>query len=168
MLNQSYKRGAVQSFLHSTNASYQQKTTTTSIISSRSTHPVSTMSSHVLMVKNPITGRFISFDGSDIVTTLTQSTADNFIVEQNGTDRFLRPYNSASDRLLRIPESQCEQGLDTSPTGSVIHTSPGGTNTGVKVFVMDNTTLEKWYLRVHMITREVSLECQTALDNVSG
>ena len=126
------------------------------------------MSSHVLMVKNPITGRFISFDGSDIVTTLTQSTADNFIVEQNGTDRFLRPYNSASDRLLSIPESQCEQGLDTSPTGSVIHTSPGGTNTGVKVFVMDTTTLEKWYLRVDIITRDVSLECQTALDNVSS
>lgn len=96
------------------------------------------------------------------------SFADNFVIEDAGVSQFLRPYNSALDRLHRIPASQCQQGLDTSSTGSVIHTSPTGTSTGVQVFIMDSTSGDKWYLRVDVITRNVSLECQSALDNVSS
>ena len=93
---------------------------------------------------------------------------DNFIIEDNGTSRFLRPYNSSSNRLQRTPQNDCKQGLGTSPTGSAIYTS--STSSGplaVNVYVRDNATGERWYLRVARFTRKVTLECQAALDNVS-
>ena len=97
---------------------------------------------------------------------------DNFIMEFIGTNLFLRPYNDAYSQLLRMPQGQCKQQLHTSPSGSVIHrVSPDGSTGGttrVKIFIKDDVTGEKWYLRVHSIFHNVSLECQSALDNVSN
>jgi hypothetical protein len=139
-------------------------------------------SSHVLMVKNTLSGRFISFDGSNIVATLAQTagvymrticahaehaiSTDNFIVEDINANRYLRPYNSVSNKLHKVPGNSCIAGMDTNSDGSLIHTSPIGANTGVNVFIMDAGV--RWYLRVDFVTRAVSLECQTELDNVSS
>ena len=54
------------------------------------------------------------------------------------------------------------QRLNVNSTGDVIHTSPAGTNTRVKVFIMDDATGEKWYLRVDTIKHDVGLVCQSA------
>jgi hypothetical protein len=93
-------------------------------------------------------------------------SADNFVVEDIEADRYLRPYNSASNRLRKVPGNSCIAGMDTNSDGSLIHTSPIGANTGVNVFIMDAGV--RWYLRVDFVTRAVSLECQTELDNVSS
>lgn len=93
------------------------------------------------------------------------------MVEFVGTDLLLRPYNDAFSRLQRTPQSQCKQLLQTSSTGSVIHRlslngSSGGTSR-VKLFTKDDVTGEKWYLRVDGFFHGVTLECQSALNNVS-
>jgi len=85
----------------------------------------------------------------------------------NGADRYLRPFNAASKKIQRNVQSQCEQGLGVSSTGSVIYSDPAGDITDVKLYVKDDATGDKWYLRVHFLTHAVSLECQSALDNVS-
>ena len=77
------------------------------------------------------------------------------------------PYNSASNKLSMVQQNQCQQGLSTSSTGSHIRTSPSGTNIGVQAFFMDDTTGEKWYLKLDFLTGDVTLQCQSALDNVS-
>ena len=68
---------------------------------------------------------------------------------------------------MRIVGTDCVQGLGTSSTGSAIYASPPTHTTNVKLYMLDEATGEKWYLRVNAITREVSLECQSAVDNVS-
>ena len=97
---------------------------------------------------------------------------DNFVAHFIGTDIYLRPYNDASSRLQRMPQSQCQQSLQTSSTGNVIHRlSLVGSNSGtsrVKLFIKDDVTGEKFYLRVDGFFHVVTLECQSALDNVSS
>lgn len=97
----------------------------------------------------------------------TKSLTDNLIFEMNGTSRFLRPFSDVSSLIQRNSQGQCTQGLGISSTGSAIHTSPPGQDANVRVFITDAATGEKWFFRVNIITRNVSLECQSALDNVS-
>ena len=67
-----------------------------------------------------------------------------------------------------LRSSQCEQGLGVSSTGSGVYIDPAGSTTNVRLYVTEEEgSEEKWYLKVDAITREVSLECQSSLDNVS-
>ena len=80
----------------------------------------------------------------------------------------MRPYNNFWARLQRVPQNQCKQLLSIS-TGSEIHISADpGSITRVKLFIQDEATGEKWYLRVHTFSHAVTLECQSSLDNVSS
>ena len=78
----------------------------------------------------------------------------------------MRTFNNQSIQIQRIPQNNCQQNIAISSTGSAIFTSPPGTNSAVNVFIKDDVSGEKWYFKVDLITRVVSLECQSALDNV--
>lgn len=91
------------------------------------------------------------------------------MLEDIGSTQFLRALNSASDRLDKPAETEYGQkSVGTSSMGSVVHTIPTGASSGVQVFMVDNGTGRRWYLRVDTGTQNVFLESQSVLDIVSS
>ncbi len=90
------------------------------------------------------------------------------MVHDTGTTRILRTYNQPSLQLQWNSQNNCQQGMGISSVGTPIHTTPHQTNSAINIYVQNSTTGERYYLKVDIITRQVSLECQSALDNVSS
>ena len=86
-------------------------------------------------------------------------------MEDVGLTRHLRKYSNSSQRIQWIPTTGCEQGLSVSSSHTYFHTSPQGAIRGVSVYV-ENESGEKFYLRVNVLTLQVTLECQENYYNV--
>lgn len=101
-------------------------------------------------------------------------SVDNFILvsDINNQTRFLKPFDSAlflSKRSAEDDRCEHEPTVFTIHAASSVHLDPPAASTNVKLYIAEenNNIEERWYLRVHTITHQVSLECQSALDNVS-
>ena len=102
---------------------------------------------------------------------MNSSSAANLILYDSGTDRYLKKYSDTDqDQWVEwiAVEEECEQEITLSSTHSKFYTSPEGEIRGVRVYTQDDDTLEKYYLKMDVLTYEVTLECEEAYLNVSN
>ena len=66
-----------------------------------------------------------------------------------------------------VPSEDCVQELNISSTPTKFCTTPGDIS-GVTIYICDTDSYAEYYLRVNILTHEVSLECEEAFLNVSS
>ena len=86
-------------------------------------------------------------------------------MEDSGAIRYLRRYSDSLQQIEWIPTVGCEQGITVSTSYTNFLTSPGGDISGVTVYVQDASG-NKYYLRVNILTHQVTLECEQVYLNV--
>ena len=79
----------------------------------------------------------------------------------------MRTFNNEAVQIQLINQNSSQPNIAISSTGSAICTSPPETNSGINLYIED-VTGGKWYFRVNLISHMISVESQSALNNVSG
>ena len=137
------------------------------------------------LIRNVLTSKYLTHAGNTIAfhniknhpgKTLVQTrqyndnsllNLDNFHLYADGLVRNLQVFSNSNLKITHVPAAgDCNQGLTTSSTGSIIHVTPNS-SLGVKLYVEDSNG-HKHYLRINTVQNNtVELVCQSYVDSVS-